>query len=180
VVAEAPAAETTKVRWLVAALTLVVLAAVPIAMSFGPDRSQALPEPTFLAKLNVCLNAGAGACLLAGLRFVRRRQLEAHKRCMLTAFGLSSAFLVSYLIHHAQVGSIPFRGSGLWRPLYFGILIPHVVLAGVIVPLALLTLYRGLTGKVTAHRRIARYTFPLWLFVSVSGVAVYALLYHVS
>ncbi len=179
-VAEAPATESTKVRWVVAALTLVVLAAVPIAMSFGPDRSQLLPEPTLLAKINVCLNASAGACLLAGLWFVRQRQLVIHKRFMLSAFALSSTFLVTYLIHHAQVGSVPFRGSGLWRPLYFCILIPHIVLAGVIVPLALLTLYRGWTGKLAAHRRIARYTFPLWLFVSVSGVAVYALLYHVG
>jgi putative membrane protein len=180
VVAEAPAAETGKVRWIVAVLTLVVLAAVPAAMSFGPTESAALPEPTLLARINLCLNAGAGLCLLAGLWFVRNGQLAMHKRCMLTAFGLSSTFLVTYLIHHAQVGSVPFRGSGLWRPIYFGILIPHVVLAAVIVPLALLTLYRGWTGKVAAHRRMARYTFPLWLFVSTSGVAVYALLYHVA
>jgi putative membrane protein len=180
VVAEAPAAESTKVRWVVAALTLVVLAAVPIAMSFGPDRPPLAPEPTLLAKINVCLNAGAGACLLVGLWFVRQRQLVIHKRFMLSAFGLSSTFLITYLIHHARVGSVPFRGTGLWRPLYFGILVPHIVLAGVIVPLALLTLYRGWTGKLAAHRRIARYTFPLWLFVSVSGVAVYAMLYHVG
>jgi putative membrane protein len=180
VVADAPTTETAKVRWVVAALTLVVLTAVPIAMSLGPDRSELLPQPTLLARINVCLNAAAGVCLLAGLWFVRHQQLSIHKLCMLSAFGLSSTFLVTYLIHHAQVGSVPFRGGGLWRPIYFSILIPHILLAAVIVPLALLTLYRGWTGRVTAHRRIARYTFPLWLFVSASGVAVYMMLYHVS
>jgi uncharacterized membrane protein YozB (DUF420 family) len=97
---------------------------------------------------------------------------------MVTAFGLSSAFLVGYLLHHSQVGSIPFRGTGLWRPVYYGILIPHILLAAGIVPLALFTLYRGWTGRIEAHRRIARYTLPLWLFVSASGVSVYAMLYH--
>jgi putative membrane protein len=180
VVAPTLAAETGRVRWVIAGLTLVVLVAVPLAMLLGPAAPPELPEPTLLARVNVCLNAGAGMCLLIGLWFVRHGQIAAHRRSMLTAFGLSSTFLVTYLIHHAQVGSVPFRGAGLWRPLYFGILIPHVVLAAVIVPLALLTLYRGWTGRVAAHRRIARYTFPLWLFVSLSGVAVYTMLYHVG
>ena len=124
------------------------------------------------------LNASAGLFLLAGFAFVRSRNVTWHRRCMLTAFGLSSAFLVSYVLHHAQVGSVPFRGEGVLRPLYFGILIPHIVLAGVIVPLALFTLYRGWVGKIAAHRRVARVTFPLWLFVSASGVVVYAMLYY--
>ena len=97
---------------------------------------------------------------------------------MLTAFGLSSAFLVSYVLHHARVGSVPFRGEGMLRAIYFTILLPHIVLAGVIVPLALFTLYRGWVGNIVAHRRIARVTFPLWLFVSASGVTVYFMLYY--
>jgi uncharacterized membrane protein YozB (DUF420 family) len=97
---------------------------------------------------------------------------------MLAAFALSSAFLVSYVLHHARVGSVPFRGVGTLRSLYFAILVPHIVLAGVIVPLALFTLYRGWAGKIAAHRRIARFTLPLWLFVSASGVIVYFMLYY--
>lgn len=172
-------AETNAVRWLIAALSIGVSLAVIIAIALGPAASAAPHQPTFLARVNVALNASAGVFLLAGFVFVRAGKVAQHKRCMLTAFGLSSAFLVSYLLHHAQVGSIPFRGTGALRTLYFGILIPHILLAAGIVPLALFTLYRGWTGRIAAHRRIARYTFPLWLFVSVSGVVVYAMLYYV-
>jgi putative membrane protein len=169
--------ETTTVRRIILALSVGVLLLVAAVMVLSP-RGVAATQPSFLAKLNVSLNASAGLFLLAGFAFVRSGNVTWHRRCMLTAFGLSSAFLVSYVLHHAQVGSVPFRGEGILRPLYFGILIPHIVLAGVIVPLALFTLYRGWTGKIAAHRRVARVTFPLWLFVSASGVVVYAMLYY--
>jgi putative membrane protein len=172
------AEETATVRRIIFALSLSVLAAVAVVMALAPT-GNAATQPSTLAKVNVVLNASAGLFLLAGFACVRSGNVAWHRRCMLSAFGLSTAFLVSYVLHHAQVGSVPFRGEGILRPLYFGILIPHIVLAGVIVPLALFTLYRGWVGKVAAHRRIARVTFPLWLFVSVSGVAVYALLYYV-
>jgi putative membrane protein len=97
---------------------------------------------------------------------------------MLTAFGLSSVFLVSYLVHHARVGSVPFAGAGVLKAVYFAILFPHIVLAAMIVPLALFTIYRGWTGNYRAHRRVARWTFPIWLYVSLSGVAIYYLLYR--
>lgn len=97
---------------------------------------------------------------------------------MVAAFAMSSLFLVTYLLHHAQVGSVKFQGQGWVRTLYFGLLIPHVLLAAVIVPLALFTLYRGWTGRIARHRAIARYTLPLWLYVSVSGVLVYWMLYR--
>jgi putative membrane protein len=171
-------AETGAVRWLIAALSVGVSLAVIIALALGPAASAAPLQPTLLARVNVALNASAGVFLLAGFAFIRSGNIVQHKRCMLTAFGLSSAFLVGYLFHHAQVGSIPFRGTGALRTLYFTILIPHILLAAGIVPLALLTLYRGWTGRVAAHRKIARYTLPLWLFVSASGVAVYGLLYY--
>lgn len=169
--------ETPTVRWIIFALSLSVVLAVLAVMALAPAGA-ASAQPSLLAKVNVALNASAGLCLLAGLACVRAGHVVWHRRCMLTAFGLSSAFLVSYVLHHARVGSVPFRGEGLWRPLYFSVLVPHIVLAGVIVPLALFTLYRGWTGKVAAHRRVARVTFPLWLFVSASGVAVYAMLYY--
>lgn len=181
-ISEASMAEPPRVRWGIAALSAVVFALVPIAMSLGPESVGAaqpdLREPSVLARINVCLNAAAGGCLLLGLFFVRAGRIAAHRLAMSSAFGLSSAFLVTYLMHHAQVGSVPFRGEGIWRLIYFSVLVPHVILAAVIVPLALLTLYRGWTGKIASHRRIARYTFPLWLFVSLSGVAVYLMLYH--
>lgn len=169
--------ETATVRWIIFALSVTVVLAVSLVMALAPSGAAAA-QPTFLAKVNVVLNASAGAFLLAGFACVRSGNVTWHRRCMLTAFGLSTAFLVSYVLHHAQVGSVPFRGQGVWRPIYFAILLPHIVLAGVIVPLALFTLYRGWVGKIVAHRRIARITLPLWLFVSVSGVVVYAMLYY--
>jgi len=97
---------------------------------------------------------------------------------MLSAFALSSVFLVTYLVHHAQVGSVKYQGEGVLRALYFALLVPHILLAAVVVPLALLTIYRGWTNRITLHRRIARVTLPVWLFVSVSGVIVYFMLYR--
>jgi putative membrane protein len=97
---------------------------------------------------------------------------------MVTAFALSSVFLVTYLIHHSRAGSVEYAGVGWLRTVYFAILLPHIVLAAVIVPMALLSIYRGWTGKVAAHRKIARWTLPLWLYVSVSGVLVYGMLYY--
>jgi len=173
----AAAEETVTVRWIISALSVSVVLAVLVVMALAPGDA-ASAQPSVLAKVNVTLNASAGLFLLAGLACVRSGNIGWHRRCMLTAFGLSSAFLVSYVLHHARVGSVPFRGEGIWRPIYFGTLVPHIVLAGVIVPLALFTLYRGWTGKIAAHRRIARVTFPLWLFVSASGVAVYTMLYY--
>ncbi len=172
------AVETGKVRWTIAVLSIGVTLAVLAAMAIGPTARAASEGPSLLARLNVVLNASAGVFLILGFAFVRSGKIVQHRRCMLTAFGLSCAFLVSYLLHHAQVGSVPFRGTGVLRSVYFAILVPHILLAGAIVPLALFTLYRGWTGRIDAHRRIARYTLPLWLYVSLSGVTVYALLYH--
>lgn len=169
--------ESATVRWVVAALSLVVMAAVLLVIALGPGQRAGGAGPSPLATLNVLLNAAAGVALVAGYVCVRRRRIDLHRRCMLTAFGLSSAFLVSYLAHHAQVGSVPFTGTGAIRVIYLAILVPHIVLAAVIVPLALFTIHRGWTNKVEAHRRIARWTLPLWLYVSVSGVAIYCLLY---
>jgi putative membrane protein len=169
--------ETATVRRIIFALSLSVILAVLVVMLLAP-RGAASAQPGVLAKLNVTLNASAGLFLLAGFACVRSGHVLWHRRCMLTAFGLSSAFLVSYVLHHASVGSVPFRGEGILRPIYFGVLVPHIVLAAVIVPLALLSVYRGWVGKIAAHRRIARVTFPLWLFVSASGVLVYFMLYY--
>jgi putative membrane protein len=169
--------ESAPVRRIIFALSVSVILAVLVVMALAPSGASSA-QPSLLAKVNVVLNASAGIFLLAGFACVRAGNVIWHRRCMLTAFGLSSAFLVSYVLHHARVGSVPFRGEGVLRAIYFAILAPHIVLAGVIVPLALFTLYRGWVGNIVAHRRIARVTFPLWLFVSASGVTVYFMLYY--
>jgi uncharacterized membrane protein YozB (DUF420 family) len=131
----------------------------------------------FLPTLNALLNGAAGVCLVLGYYFIRKRNVEAHKKAMLTAFAISTVFLVSYLIHHARVGSVRYQGTGFLRTLYFAILIPHVLLAAAVVPLAIVTIRRALRGQFERHRPIARVTLPVWLFVSVTGVAVYVMLY---
>lgn len=130
-----------------------------------------------LAPLNATLNTTSAVLLLAGLWCIRRRRLHAHRLCMLSAVVVSSAFLVSYIVYHYHVGDVPFLGSGWVRPVYFTILISHVALAGAIVPLVIVTLWRALGGRFAAHRRIARWTWPLWMYVSVTGVVVYAMVY---
>ena len=130
-----------------------------------------------LPALNAGLNATAGVLLFAGWLMIRGGRITAHRRCMLAAFTASSLFLVSYVVYHAQAGSRPFTGQGQVRALYFAILISHVVLAAAIVPLALVTLTRALRGDFVRHRRIARWTFPIWMYVSVTGVVIYWMLY---
>jgi uncharacterized membrane protein YozB (DUF420 family) len=131
-----------------------------------------------LPTVNATLNACSGALLVLGYRYIRQRRIAAHRACMLAAFGVSVLFLISYVVYHAQVGSKPFPGVGWIRAVYFSVLIPHVLLAAAIVPLAIVTLRRGLRMDVARHRRIARWTLPIWLYVSVTGVIVYWMLYH--
>ena len=132
-----------------------------------------------LPTLNAALNSLSAVLLFAGYLFIRAKNREAHRRCMLAAFACSMLFLVSYLLYHFQVGSVGFKGQGWIRPVYFTILITHTILATAVVPLALITLVRALREKFDAHRRIARWTLPIWLYVSVTGVVVYLMLYGV-
>ena len=131
-----------------------------------------------LPAVNASLNALSGILLLTGYVMIRTRRIAQHRRCMIAAFSTSSVFLVCYIVYHAKVGSVPFTRQGFVRPLYFTILITHVTLAAAVLPLALVTLSRGLTGRFPQHIRIARWTFPIWLYVSVTGVLVYVLLYQ--
>ena len=131
-----------------------------------------------LPALNASLNALASLFLLAGYVFVRRKRIAAHRACMLGALATSALFLTSYLIYHYNVGSRPFTGTGPIRLVYFAILISHVLLAIAIVPMVLVTVSRALTGRFDRHRRIARITWPLWMYVSVTGVIVYVMLYR--
>ncbi len=131
-----------------------------------------------LPTVNATLNATSGLLLLTGYAFIKRRQIHAHRNCMLLAFASSTLFLTSYLIYHAHAGSKPFPGQGPVRALYFAILISHILLAIVILPMAITTLTRGLRGQYRRHVVVARRTFPLWMYVSVTGVIVYLMLYR--
>jgi uncharacterized membrane protein YozB (DUF420 family) len=131
-----------------------------------------------LPHLNACLNATSGVLLFAGFYFIRRGRVTAHLRCMTSALVVSAIFLVSYVVYHAQHGSTRFLGQGLIRPVYFAILITHTILAAVIVPLIIVTFRRARRSDFARHKRIARWTFPLWAYVSVTGVVVYLLLYQ--
>lgn len=138
-----------------------------------------------LPHVNALLNTTSGLCLIAGYVFIRRRRISAHRACMIAAFIASIIFLISYLTYHSLrayylgLGPTKFKGEGFIRPIYFVILITHTVLAIVIVPFVIVTLRRGLTRQDARHRRIARWTFPLWLYVSITGVVVYMMLYRI-
>ena len=132
-----------------------------------------------LAPLNAILNGSATVLLLAGFVFIKQKRIAAHRACMIGAMVMSTLFLTSYLIFHYHVGDVRFSGQGAIRPVYFAILIPHIILAGVIVPLAIGTIWFALRGRFIRHRRIARWTWPLWMYVSVTGVIIYFLLYRV-
>ena len=131
-----------------------------------------------LPTVNATLNALSGMFLLVGYILIRRRQINAHRNAMLGAFASSTLFLISYLVYHAHAGSRPFTGQGAIRHVYFAILISHVTLAAVILPMAIATLSRGLRGRYSDHKRIAKWTFPTWMYVSVTGVIVYVMLYQ--
>ena len=131
-----------------------------------------------LPALNATLNGLSAVCLVSGYALIKRGERLMHQRCMIAALVLSSLFLVSYVVYHANAGSRPFPGQGIIRPIYFVILMTHVVLAATIVPLALITATRGLRSQFDRHVRIARWTFPIWLYVSVTGVVIYLMLYQ--
>ena len=131
-----------------------------------------------LPAVNATLNGTAAVLLIWGYTLIRRRRIETHRKVMLTAFGVSVAFLICYLIYHAQVGSVRFQKSGPIRVVYFSILLTHTMLAAAVPVLAVITLRRALMGNFARHRAIARWTLPIWLYVSVTGVVVYLMLYH--
>lgn len=133
---------------------------------------------TRLAGVNAILNSTTAVLLIAGFVAIRARRIELHRRLMKSAFACAVLFLLSYLIYHARVGSVPFQGVGAIRKVYFAILISHTVLAAAVPFLAVITLRRGLQERFPAHRAIARWTLPIWLYVSVTGVIIYMMVYH--
>jgi uncharacterized membrane protein YozB (DUF420 family) len=128
--------------------------------------------------VNALLNLTAACLLVCGYVLIRRRRIQAHKRVMLAAFSVSVLFLISYLVYHYQVGSVRFQRTGTIRTIYLGILFTHTVLAAVVPVLAVVTLFRALQERFDRHRRLARWTLPIWLYVSVTGVTVYLMLYR--
>jgi len=131
-----------------------------------------------LPTLNAFLNSTSAFLLVIGYRLVRQRRLDAHKKVMLAAFAVSCLFLVSYLIYHFNMGSVKFQRTGPIRTVYFTILISHTILAAAVAPMALVTLYRAWTNQLEKHRRLAKITLPVWLYVSLTGVVVYFMLYR--
>jgi uncharacterized membrane protein YozB (DUF420 family) len=131
-----------------------------------------------LPAINASLNATSCVFLVTGYVLIRARRIAQHRACMLAALTTSALFLICYIVYHAQVGSVRFPRYGFVRPVYFTILITHVTLAVTVLPLAIITAARGLRGDYVRHKRIARWTFPIWLYVSVTGVLVYVLLYQ--
>lgn len=133
-----------------------------------------------LPTVNALLNTLSGTLLTIGYVLIRRRKIEAHKNCMLAAFAVSALFLVCYLVYHYHAGSKTFPGQGWIRPVYYTILISHIILAFFIVPLALRTLYLAWKKRFPEHRRIAKITFPIWMYVSITGVIIYLMLYQLQ
>jgi uncharacterized membrane protein YozB (DUF420 family) len=131
-----------------------------------------------LPTLNATLNGTAAVLLILAYILIRRKRVAAHRRVMVTAFCVSVAFLISYIVYHAHIGSKHYEGTGLLRPLYYSILLTHTSLAVTVPVLAIITLRRGLRKEYVRHRAIARWTLPIWLYVSVTGVVVYVMLYH--
>ena len=133
-----------------------------------------------LPGVNASLNGAAAICLVTGYSFIRKGNKAAHRRWMIAALVCSTAFLSSYLLYHSKVGSVGFQGQGAIRKVYFTVLISHTVLAALVPFLALLTVWRAFRERFDAHRKIARWTLPIWLYVSVTGVVVYGMLYHLN
>jgi uncharacterized membrane protein YozB (DUF420 family) len=160
-------------------LSLLVLGGVG-ALALGSADGRGAVDVSGLPAVNATLNGAAAVLLVVGFALIRRRRVRAHLVAMTCAFAVSTLFLASYVTYHYHAGSRPFTGQGIIRPIYFFLLLTHIVLAAGVVPLALTTLYRAWRGQFGPHMRVARWTLPVWLYVSVTGVLVYWLLHHVA
>jgi putative membrane protein len=174
----APTAEDRSALVVIGGVSLAVVLVVAYLLLGHTPQPEGGALAATLPLLNACLNATSAALLSAGWVFIRRKRVTAHKTCMVSALVVSTLFLVSYVTYHSIAGSRPFVGAGWIRLIYYPMLLSHIVLAATIVPLALTTLYRALQGNFTRHVRIARWTLPIWLYVSVTGVLVYWMLYR--
>lgn len=174
------ASEERVAHWVTAGLSLFVVTAVAVVIFGSHGGSPGDARASLLPTVNAILNGTSALLLIVGYVCIRRGSIAAHKTCMLTAFTASSLFLITYLVHHHRVGSVPFAGHGWVRAVYFAVLIPHVTLSAMVVPLALTTIRFGWQSRFSKHVPLARWTLPIWLYVSVSGVVVYWMLYHLT
>lgn len=161
---------------IVYSLTIVVVALVSFLIYFPQTLALGHLDVSMLPALNAFINGTCAVLLSAGYVFIRRRNFKAHKTMMLSAFLLSCLFLLSYVTYHSQAPATKFGGEGMIRMVYFTILLTHIVLAAVIVPLALFTITRSWRGEFSKHKKIARWTLPLWLYVTITGVVVYLMI----
>ncbi|PJJ47982.1 DUF420 domain-containing protein [Hymenobacter chitinivorans] len=168
-----PAGSNARIKALMIILGVAIPVVVAILHFFSKSFHIAGAQVKFLPAVNAVLNSLTAVCLLLGFYFIRQKQVLRHRAMMGTAFGLGALFLVSYVVYHSQVESTKFGGEGLIRGVYYFILLSHILLAAVTVGLVLFTLYFALTEQFAKHRRIARWTFPIWLYVSITGVIVY-------
>ena len=173
-----PTALTTPLNVVVAIIGISAGASIFLVwlVFFHSPLDAANTHLVFLPALNALLNLLCTVALLFGFRYIWREQITQHRNAMFTAFFFSTLFLVSYITNHALHGDAHFQGQGLIRPIYFSLLISHILLSVIALPMILITFFFSLTGRFSLHRRIARYTFPIWLYVSVTGVIVYAML----
>lgn len=170
-----------RAKWLIGLVSLLVFCAV-VFLSRVQWKVNLGFDVHLFARINALLNSAVSILLVAGLVAVKRKKFIAHKRIMLAAILLSSLFLVSYICHHLFAGDTRFGGTGIIRPIYFFILITHIFLAAIILPFILYTAYHALTAAWPAHRKMAKITWPIWLYVTISGVVVYLLIspYYVN
>lgn len=156
----------------------IISVAVPalVAVLFFTPALKLQIDVSFLPKLNACINSLVSVLLITGFYFIRKRNIPAHRFCMLSAFSLSALFLISYVVYHSAAEDTKYGGEGSIRYVYFFILITHILLATIILPFILITVSRALTERFDKHRKIARITFPLWLYVSITGVIVYLMI----
>lgn len=162
--------------WTIGAVSVAVVLAVG-ALLLSPRAGAVGLDVSALPAFNATLNGVSAVLLVAGYACIRRRRVAAHMACMLAAFAVSTLFLISYVVYHYHAGSRPFTGQGWIRPVYFALLVTHVVLAAAIVPMALTTIWGAATARFDRHVRIARWTLPVWLYVSVTGVVIFWMLY---
>jgi putative membrane protein len=174
-----PAPSAATPRTAVAAIILVSAAASAFLfwlLYFHHAPTSYAQRLTFLPAFNAIFNGLSASALIVGFLYIRRRLIRQHRAAMFTAFAFSSLFLVSYIVHHALHGDMLFAGHGAVRTLYLSILASHVILSVIALPMILVTFFLSLSGRFPAHRRLARFTFPIWLYVSITGVVVYAML----
>ncbi|MBL4735191.1 MAG: DUF420 domain-containing protein [Flavobacteriales bacterium] len=153
-----------------------ILIPIVVAILMLLPGQQVFGDLSILPLFHAILNGSTAIFLMVGFTFIFRRNIRAHKFCMLTALSLSSIFLVSYVIYHFNAGHVTYQGTGIIRVIYLSILVSHILLATIILPLALFTVYHGLTDQLSKHRKIAKWTLPLWLYVAITGVVIYVMM----